>query len=167
METATFVWLRLGLSPEDDTVVERDIVPVNWSILVRVTSVKTEEPSARVKVVDPAEIVKSTILTVTVVAWDSVPDAAVTVTVKVDAIEEETVKVDMPGPAWDIVTVPGFKIAVNPGADALVTRVKVPEKPLTPLTMMVEFARDPTSAIMKGCVDEMVKSTTLTEIVVE
>ncbi len=110
---------------------------------------------------------KSTILTDTSTEWDSVPDVAVTVTVNVEAMEEETVKVDMPDPTWDIVTVAGFNVAVNPGADTIAANDNVPEKPLTPLSEIVESEEDPTSATMKDWAEEIVKSTTLTETVVE
>ena len=110
---------------------------------------------------------KSTILTDRSTEWDSVPDVAVTVTVNVEAMEEETVKVDVPDPPWDIATVVGFNVAANPGADTIVTMDYVPEKPLTPVSEIVESEEEPTSATMKGWVEEIVKSTTLTETVVE
>jgi len=100
--------------------------------------------------VEPAEIVKSTNRADNTTERDSVPEVAVTVTVYVEATAEETVKVDEPIPEGVIVTVNGFSVAVNPGADTLVTRVMVPENPLTLVTVIVEFARDPTSATMKS-----------------
>ncbi len=99
---------------------------------------------------EPAEIVKSTNRTDTTTVRDSVPEVAVTVTVYVEAISEETVRVDKPGPEAEITTLTGFRVAVNPGADTMVAKIMVPEKPLTPVTAIVEFARDPTSATMKS-----------------
>ncbi len=93
---------------------------------------------------------KSTNRADTTTERDSVPEVAITVTVNVEAISEETVKIDEPGPDEEIVTLAGFSVAVNPGADTLVARVMVPEKPLTPVTVIVEFERDPASAIMKS-----------------
>jgi hypothetical protein len=54
------------MSPEGDTEVEREIVPTKLSTPLRVRSVETEDPGMTVKIVDPGEIVKSTILTDTI-----------------------------------------------------------------------------------------------------
>ena len=62
-ETTTLGWLRPAVSPEGDTVVEREIVPTKLSTPLNVRSVDPEEPGTIVKAVDPGEIVKSTILT--------------------------------------------------------------------------------------------------------
>ena len=61
-----------------------------------------------------AEILKSTILTDTVVVWIKVPELAVTVTVKVEGIVEVTVNIVDPEFPWVIVTLVGFSEVVRP-----------------------------------------------------
>jgi hypothetical protein len=76
-----------------------------------------------------------------------VPTIAVTVTVNVDWTKEMTVKVDEPDPPCDIVTPVGFRETVRPGA-TVVPRITVPEKPLTPVILIVEFTGNPASAMI-------------------
>jgi hypothetical protein len=77
-------------------------------------SVDPDVPWMTVRVVVLAEMLKSTILTDTVVVWVSVPEVAVTVTVKVEGIADVTVKMEDPDPPEDIVTLVGFSEVVKP-----------------------------------------------------
>jgi hypothetical protein len=91
---------------------------------------------------------------------------AVMVTVKVDGTEEVTVRVVVADPPCDIATLEGLREAVRPGADTVAASVTVPEKPLTPLTVIVEFPLAPASKMIDEGVG-MLKSTTFTVMVVE
>lgn len=86
---------------------------------------------------------------------------------KVDGSREATVRVMVADPPCDIVTLTGFKEAVSPGIDTVVARVTVPEKPLTPAMVTVEFPLAPVSKMIDEGLAKMLKSTTFTVMVVE
>jgi hypothetical protein len=124
-------------------------------------------PCRTVKVVEPEFMLKSTTLTGSWTEWERVPDAAVTVTEKVVGRVEVTVKVAVAEPPCVIVTLEELREGVRPGADTEYDRVTVPEKPLMPEMVRVEFPLAPESNMIDDGLEAILKSTTFTVMVVE
>jgi len=77
------------------------------------------------------------------VVWLSGPLIPVTVTIKLPAADDVTVRVAVPEPP---VMLPGLIVAVRP-ADGLVVRVTVPVNPLTGETVIVEVPAELTITV--------------------
>ncbi len=77
----TLAGLTPATRPEEETEVERLIVPVNPERLLRLIAVVPEPPTSRVTELGLDPMVKSPTPTVMVAVWESCPLVAVTVTV--------------------------------------------------------------------------------------
>jgi hypothetical protein len=148
--TRTLVRLRLAVSPEGETVLERFTVPEKPSTLLRVIWVEIGlEPCRRVRV-DPDVMLKSTTLTESCAERVDVPEFADTVTVKVAVTCEEMVRVEVPLPPCEMRTLEGSNIAVRPGEETVAANVRVPEKPLIPPRSIVILLGTPLSMMIEG-----------------
>ena len=102
----------------------------------------------------PADIVKSTTLTVTVEVRVSGPLVAVTVAVYVPTVVVEGTVMVRVEPAELIVevnvTLAGLGVAVGPLGVTEAVRATVPVNPLPPLTVMVDVCAEPGSTVRVG-----------------
>ncbi len=159
----TLVGLGLAEQPVGAPVVVNETIPVKPFTPVTVMVEVPEEPADKLIEVGLAVTVKSVTVTETVAVLDLVPLVPVTVTVKVAALEQLTVSVEMP----DVprLTLVGLSVALQPAGAPVTVRLTIPVKPLTLVTVIVDVAEEPATKVSEVGLAVTVKSVTATATV--
>ncbi len=127
------------VGPSGAAVAVRPTVPVKPlrpGVMVIVET--TEKPALTVSTLGLAATEKSCFVKVTATVCDNDPLEPVTVTEKVPTKEGVHVKAEVPEPAKLV----GLSVHANPATGTAVREI-IPEKPFTPLTVMVEVPEVP------------------------
>ncbi len=161
----TLVGLSVALQPVGAPVAVRLTIPVNPLTAVTVIVDVAEVPATKVSEVGLAVTVKSITLTATVADFDLVPLVPVTVTVKMEELEQLTVRVELPDKPN--VTLVGLMLAEQPTGVPVVASETVPVKPFTDITAIVEVAEEPATKLMEVGLAVTMKSVTVTATVAD
>ncbi len=161
----TLVGLNVAEQPVGAPVAVNETIPVKPFTAVTAMVEVPEEPAEKLIEVGLAVTVKSVTVTETVAFLDRVPPVPVTVTVKVAALEQLTVNVDVPDAPR--VTLVGLSVALQPVGAPVAVRLTIPVNPLTAVTVIVDVAEEPAKKVRDVGLAVTVKSVTVTATVAE
>ncbi len=159
----TLVGLNVAEQPVGAPVAVNETIPVNPFTAVTVMVEVVEDPATKVSDVGLAVTVKSVTVTATVAVLDLVPLVPVTATVKVAALEQLTVNVEVPEAPR--VTLVGLRVAVQLAGAPVAVSETTPVKPLTAATVIVEVADEPATKLTDVGLAVTAKSVTVTDTV--